>query len=68
MDAPTSCLDALEISLLFCCTLTCNCLLKAMCPLKSALKMGAYQILILQPGYKNVSSGNVNPLKFEKKK
>ena len=38
-----------------------------MCPLKSALKMGAYQILILQPGYKNVSSGNVNPLKFEKK-
>ena len=43
-DAPTSCLDALEISLLFCFTLTCNCLLKAMCPLKSALKMGACQI------------------------
>ena len=44
LDAPTSCLDALEISLLFCYTLTCNCLLKVMCPLKSALKMGAHQI------------------------
>ena len=43
---PTSCLDSLEISLFFCYILTCkcNCLLKAMCPLKSALKMGACQI------------------------
>ena len=44
LDAPTSCLDAQEISLLFCYTLTCNCLLKAIYPLKSALKMGARQI------------------------
>ena len=44
LNAPTSCLDALEISLLFCYTLTCNCLMKAMCPLKRALKMGASQI------------------------
>ena len=33
------------LSLLFCYhTLTCNCLMKAMCSLKSALKMGAHQI------------------------
>ena len=44
LDAPTSCLDALEISLLFCYLYSCYCLLKAMCPLKSALKMGAHQI------------------------
>ena len=44
IECPTSCLDALEISLLFCYTLTCNCLTKAMCHLKRALKMGASQI------------------------
>ena len=41
---PTNGLDALEISLLFCYTVTSNCLLKAICPLKSALKMDAHQI------------------------
>ena len=39
-----NCLDVLEISLLFCYASTCNCLLKVMCPLKSALNMGASHI------------------------
>ena len=50
LEAPTSCLDALEFSLLFCYSLTCSCLLKLMCPLKIALKCLPFKILILHPG------------------
>ena len=49
LEAPTSCLDALEFSLLFCYSFTCSCLLKLMCPLKIALKCLPFKILILHP-------------------
>ena len=49
LEAPTSCLDALEFSLLFCYSLTCSCLLKLTCPLKVALKCLPFKILILHP-------------------
>ena len=66
LDAPTS-LDALEISLLFCYTLTCNCLLKAMFPLKSAWKWVPVRFLILQPvlNMLSVSNYKVNFLRYE---
>ena len=50
LEAPTSCLDALEFSLLFCYSLTCSCLLKLTCPLKITLKCLPFKILILHPG------------------
>ena len=43
LEAPTSCLDALEFSLLFCYSLTCSCLLRLMCPLKNCFEMAALQ-------------------------
>ena len=41
--APTNGLGALESSILFCYSLTCNCLGALSCPFKMAWKMGALQ-------------------------
>ena len=47
-NAPTSCLGALENSLSFCYSLTCNGLGALSCPFKIALKMAALQNLYLE--------------------